>query len=185
MSWSQERRERQRSRGVVKDYEVTITPNGNKESDVTLQVKANAAQDLAGNNNTASSVTSPVHIDTIVPTVESIGGPSPGEKNGPFDVTVTFTEDVTGFGTSGVMVTGEARATAVSGSDADYRVTITPNGNKESDVTLQVKVNAAQDLAGNNNTASSVTSPVHIDTIVPTVERLVGLRQARKTVHLM
>ena len=160
--------------GSGKDYEVTITPNGNKESDVTLQVKANAAQDLAGNNNTASSVTSPVHIDTIVPTVESIGGPSPGEKNGPFDVTVTFTEDVTGFGTSGVMVTGEARATAVSGSGADYRVTITPNGNKESDVTLRVKANAAQDLAGNNNTASSVTSPVHIDTIVPTVESIGG-----------
>ena len=154
--------------GSGKDYEVTITPNANKESDVTLQVKVNAAQDLADNNNTASSVTSPVHIDTIVPTV-TISEPPPGEKNGPFDVTVTFTEDVTGFGTSGVMVTGEARATAVSGSGADYRVTITPNANKESDVTLRVKANAAQDLAGNNNTASSVTSPVHIDTIVPTV----------------
>ena len=77
-------------------YVVTITPNANEESDVTLQVKANVVTDLAGNNNTASSVTSPVHIDTAVPTV-SISGPPPGEQNGPFDVTITFSEDVMGF----------------------------------------------------------------------------------------
>ena len=154
--------------GSGADYGVTITPNADKESDVTLQVKVDAAQDLAGNNNTASAVTSPVHIDTIVLTVVISGVPL-GEQKSAFDVTVTFPENVTGFDTSDIIVTGEATATAFSGSGADYGVTITPNANKESDVTLQVRANAAQDLAGNNNIASAVTSPVHIDTIVPTV----------------
>ena len=154
--------------GSGADYRVTITPNADKESDVTLQVRANAVMDLAGNNNIASSVTSPVHIDTIVPTVAISGLPTVKQK-GPFDVTITFSEAVTGFGTSAIIVTGEATATAFSGSGAGYRVTITPNANEEGDVTLQVKENAVMDLAGNNNTASSVTSPVHIDTAVPTV----------------
>ena len=154
--------------GSGADYGVTITPNADKESDVTLQVKVDAAQDLAGNNNTASAVTSPVHIDTIVLTVVISGVPL-GEQKSAFDVTVTFPENVTGFDTSDIIVTGEATATAFSGTGADYGVTITPNANKESDVTLQVRANAAQDLAGNNNIASAVTSQVHIDTIVPTV----------------
>ena len=154
--------------GSGADYRVTITPNADKESDVTLQVRANVAQDLASNNNTASTVTSPVHIDTIVPTVAISGLPT-GEQKGPFDVTITFSEDVTGFGTSAIIVTGEATATAFSGSGADYEVTITPSANAEGNVRLQVKENAVMDLAGNNNIASPVTSPVHIDTIVPTV----------------
>ena len=51
---------------------------------------------------------------------------------------VTFSEDVTGFGTSDIMVTGEATATTFSGSGADYGVTITPNPNAEGDVTIGV-----------------------------------------------
>ena len=170
-SSSQERRQRQRSRGVAPGYRVTITPNANKEGKVTLQVKENAVMDLTGNNNTASTVTSPVHIDTIVPTVAISGLPT-GEQKGPFDVTITFSESVTGFVVDDdIELDGPARIAWKSGSDDDatYEVTITPHPDAEGDVTLQVKENAVVDLAGNNNIASSVTSPVHIDTIVPTV----------------
>ena len=123
--------------------------------------------DAALNNNTASQV----HTVRIGHDCSDgvISGVPTGDQNGPFNAMVTFSEDVTGFGTSDIMVTGEATATTFSGSGADYGGTITPNADKESDVTLQDKVDAAQDLAGNNNTASAVTSPVHIDTIVLTV----------------
>ena len=157
--------------GSGKDYTVTITPNANKESDVTLQVKVNAAQDLAGNNNTASSVTSPVHIDTIVPTVAISGLPT-GEQKSAFDVTITFSEDVMGFVVDDdVTHTGPAAIVLKSGIDGDdiYVVTITPNPGEEGDVTIEVPADVVTDLAGNNNTASSVTPPVHIDTAVPTV----------------
>ena len=156
--------------GSGKDYTVTITPNANKESDVTLQVKVNAAQDLAGNNNTASTITSPIHIDTIVPTVAISGLPT-GDQKSAFDVTITFSEDVMGFQASdlGDLVYAAASLKSGSGGDATYVVTITPGVNKEGNVTLQVPLSVVTDLAGNNNTASSVTSPVHIDTAVPTV----------------
>ena len=152
------------------EYTVTITPNANKEGDVTLQIKANAVTDTAGNANTAAStVTAAIHIDTIVPTVTSITGVPNTEQNEAFDITVTFSEDVTGFAADDVTVTGEATVTNVDSPDAnEYVLTITPNANKEGDVTLQVDANAVTDNAGNANPASAVTSAVHIDTIVPT-----------------
>ena len=151
-----------------KVYTVTITPNANKEDDVTVQVKADAAEDSAGNGNTASATTSDIHIDTIVPTVAIYGLPT-GEQKDPFNLAVFFSEDVTGFAVGDLTVTGEASATAVSGRDKTYAVTITPNANKEGDVTVKVDANAATDTAGNGNTASPATSNILVDTIVPTV----------------
>ena len=158
------------------EYILTITPNPNKEGDVTLQVKANAVTDNAGNANTASAVTAAVHVDTIVPTVAISDVPTSEELNSEFDVTITFSETVTGFTTDDIMLnnfvnTGEltATVTAVSGSGASYTATITPNSDKENDITLRVKANAVTDAAGNNNTASAATSLIHIDTILPTV----------------
>ena len=50
-----------------KVYVVTVTPNAaGAEGDVTVTVNAGAAQDLALNDNIASAVTPPIHIDTIV-----------------------------------------------------------------------------------------------------------------------
>ena len=155
-------------------YILTITPNASKEGDVTLQVKANAVTDTAGNPNTdASTVTAAIHIDTIVPTVTSITGVPPitEEQNSPFEATVFFSEAVKGFAAEDVTVTGPARVTDVdSPDDNEYILTITPNPTSEGGVTLQVKVNAVTDAAGNANTASAVTSAIHIDTMVPTVE---------------
>ena len=163
-------------------YEVTITPNAGREGDVTVQVNAAAVKDLALNDNTASTVTAPVHIDTIVPTILSITGVPGIEKNVPFDLTVTFSEDVTGFAASDLTVTGPATATSVSGSGAVYMVTITPNAGREGDVTVQVNADAVQDLALNDNTVSDETAPVHIDTIVPTILSITGVPGIEKNV---
>ena len=148
-------------------YTVTITPTATSEGDVTVKVNADTVTDAAGNNNTASAATGNIHIDTIVPTV-SIAELS-GEQKDAFDLTITFSEDVTGFATDDLTVTGEATATAVSGSGSDWTATITPNAAKEGDVTVKVNANTVIDAAGNNNTASAATGNIHIDTIVPTV----------------
>ena len=147
-------------------YTLTITPT--VSGTVTITVPANKATDDAGNQNTAASTTETVNVDVAVPTV-TISGLPMGEENDAFDVTITFSEDVTGFTKDDITVTGEATATSVSGRDASYTATITPNANKEGDVTLQVNASGVVDIGGNNNTASSVTSPIHIDTIVPTI----------------
>ncbi len=149
------------------NYTATITPNDAKEGDVTVKVKANTVTDGAGNGNTVSAATGNIRIDTIAPTVSITGLPS-GEENDPFNLTITFSEDVTGFATGDLTVTGEASATAVSGSGSSYTATITPNANKEGDVTVKVKADTVIDAAGNNNTASATTNNIHIDTIAPT-----------------
>ena len=54
------------------------------------------AQDFALNDNIASD-SHTVHIDTILPTVESITGIPIIEKNEAFDITITFSEPVNDF----------------------------------------------------------------------------------------
>ena len=153
--------------GSGKDYTAEITPNSGADGTVTISVAAGAATDAAGNGNTESDIKT-VTVDLVAPTV-IISAPPTTEQNAAFDLTIMFSEAVTGFGTSSIMVTGEATATAVSGSSDSYTATITPKANQEDDVTVTVNANAVTDAAGNNNTVSATTSNIHIDTIVPTV----------------
>ena len=155
--------------GSGSSYTATITPNAAKEGDVTVKVNENAVTDEAGNNNTASAVTGNIHIDTIAPTATITGAPTT-EQNSAFNLTITFNETVTGFAKEDLTVTGEATATAVSGSGSSYTATITPNATEEGDVTVKVNENAVTDDAGNANPISAATGNIHIDTIVPTVE---------------
>ena len=108
-------------------YTVTITPNPISEDDVTIKVDAGTVKDFALNDNTASSVTDAVHVDTIVPTVE-IRTPTI-EKNVAFDITIAFSEEVNGFDASDFTINGPVTASLPSGSDGDtdYTVTITPD----------------------------------------------------------
>ena len=153
------------------EYLVTITPTANREGDVTVRVNANAAMDDAGNGNTALTITPAIHVDTIVPTATISGLPT-GEENDAFDLTIRFNEDVTGFATDDLTVTGgvaTATVAPVGASKMNYIATITPNAISEGDVTVQVRASTVTDDAGNGNTISAVTSGIHVDTIVPTV----------------
>ena len=164
-------------------FNVPITVDANSEGPVTFQVIANGVTDDAGNGNIASAVTPAIHIDTIVPTVAISGAPDI-EKNVPFDLTVTFSEEVNGFSvTDDLTVTltpepGVTSATPIatvawkSGTPgaAVYVVTVTPNpAGAEGDVTVTVNANTVQDFALNANPAASNPASVHVDTIVPTV----------------
>ena len=154
------------------EYTATITPNATSEGDVAFYVGANTVKDLALNTNDEPSNTPEVHVDTILPTVESITGIPTIEKNVPFDITITFSEGVNGFSAGDLTLTGPATASLKAGSDGDsvYTATITPDVNAEGDVTIQVPADVVKDEALNNNIASAVTDSVHIDTIPPTVE---------------
>ena len=154
-------------------YTLTLTPTATpgQENTVTINVAVDAAMDEAGNGNVAATEAR-IIVDKILPTVTGFNGYPSGEENEAFDLTITFSEDVSDFAVEDLTVTGEASATAVaavSGSESTYTVTITPNASSESDVTIQVKANAVVDKARNQNPLSSVSNPVHIDTIVPTV----------------
>ena len=163
-------------------YEVTITPNTGKEGDVTFQVPAGAVTDAALNDNTASAVTNSVHIDTIKPTV-TITAPTMEQKDA-FDITITFSEPVTGFAVGDIDLMGPATVALKSGSDGDseYTATITPDDGVEGDVTVQIVADTVKDDAGNDNSSASNKPEVHIDTIPPEVESITGVPNIEKNV---
>src|SRR5439155_214039 len=158
--------------GTTYDVSVSgMTSNGT----VTASVTAGAAHDAAGNNSTASTSTdNTVTYDTIAPTVTSNQEASQADPTNapPTHFTVGYSEAVTGFGTSGVTLTGTASPSSdtvslVSGTTYDVSVSgMTSNGT----VLASVKAGAAHDAAGNNSLISTSTDNiVTYDTIAPTV----------------
>ena len=152
-------------------YTATITPNADQDGSVTVRVKANAATDEAGNRSQISDPTSAIPIDTMAPTATIDGIPS-GTENDAFDLTIDFSEDVTGFAREDLEIFQStpnlATVTGVTGSGREYTATITPRANKDGNMRVRVKADAVTDAAGNGNARSNQTSLVQIDTIAPT-----------------
>ncbi len=142
-------------------YTALITPTA--DGAVTVDVAGAAAQDAAGNNNTAATQLA-VTYDATAPTM-AISGAS-GNINAAFTATFTFSENVTGF-TVGDIVAGNASVSAFSATSASvYTALITPTA--DGSVTVNVAAAVAQDAAGNNNTAATQLA-VTYDATAPTV----------------
>ena len=141
-------------------YKATITPTAS--GTVTIDIPENVAEDSAGNPNQAAEQFS-VTTDMDPPTV-TITGPA-DVQTGPFDITITFSEDVTDFIADDITV-GNGSATAFSGSDTTYKATITPT--TSGTVTVDVPESVAEDSAGNLNEAAEQFS-VTADMDPPTV----------------
>ena len=139
--------------GSGSNYSVTLTPNS--EGAYSVKVPAGVATTLAGNTNTASSTYTGVY-DVTAPTVTISRGVNSDRvtppSNSAFSVTITFSEAVTGF-TSSDLALSNLTASGFSGSGSSYSVTLTPVTSWV--YSVQVPANAATDLAGNGNTASS------------------------------
>ncbi len=153
----------------------TVTVSGlTGDGSFTLGVASGAAQDQAGNANSAGGPSAAVLIDNTAPTVASIVPSTVGPTNADaVDFAVMFSEDVTGFDQAADVVvthagTASTSVTIVAVSASQYTVTvagITGDGS----FTLGVASGAAQDQAGNSNAASSPSAAVVVDNTVPTV----------------
>ena len=145
-------------------YTATITPTASGTA--TIGVAANVATDAANNSNTAAT-SQTVSVDVDRPTV-TIGVPS-GTQNGAFDVTITFTETVSGFVQSDASLTGSAASItswSMNGDNTVYTATITPTASGT--VTIGVAANVATDAASNPNTAAtSRTVTVALPELIP------------------
>ena len=89
--------------------------------------------------------------DTTAPTV-IISTTASAPVNGPFSITVTFSESVTGFDLDDLIV-GNGRASELQGNDASYAATVTPA--VSGSVTVDIPTGAAQDTAGNPSVAGT------------------------------
>ncbi|ABQ25365.1 Ig-like domain-containing protein [Geotalea uraniireducens] len=146
--------------GATYTFNVTPTANG----PVTVDIAAGAALDAAGNGNSAA-VQFSRNYDNTTPTV-TIGSMAADPTNvSPIPVTVTFSEAVTGFAAEDIVV-GNGTAGAFAGSGATYTFNVTPTATGP--VTVDIASGAAQDAAGNGNSAASQLSR-NYDNTVPTV----------------
>ena len=147
-------------------YTATVTPT--TSGSVTLNINAGVATDAANNSNTAAtSQTVTVNVDTESPGV-TVSVPS-GVQNGAFNVTITFTETVSGFTQSDVSLNGSAAsitAWSANSNNTIYTATITPTASGT--VTIGVAANVATDAANNQNTAAT-SKNVTVDVDKPTV----------------
>ena len=157
-------------------YPVTITPT----SDGTLTIFMEAgvvmdAVDMEDDYNVASNEVT-VEVDVNRPRVTEIAAPDTHNSGNAFDVTITFSEDVTGFDPSDLTLTLTNATAAISWSSntaRTYTGAITPTiaaGNTGT-VTIQVPASVAQDGANRDNTASG-TKSVTVDRERPTVDSI-------------
>ena len=108
---------------------------------------------------------SATEIDNSTPPTVAITSAATSPVDTAFAVTITFSEDVTGFEVSEITVTNGA-ASNLQGSGASYTATITPAD--DGDVTVQVPEQVAQDQATNANEASAAFT-INADLTDPTV----------------
>ena len=149
--------------GEYDTWSAEITPG--VSGTVTVDVAANVAEDGAELGNVVAPQYS-VKADFDAPAV-GISGPTDTQDSA-FDVTITFSESVTGFEKADVTV-GNGAVTALSGSGSSYTATITPTASGT--VTVDVAANKAVDAAGHGNTAASrfsVTAALTRPTVVIT-----------------
>ncbi len=85
----------------------------------------------------------------------NISAPASVSTPDPFVVTVTFSEPVSGF-TLGDVVVANGTASGLSGSGANYTLTITPSGG--GDITIDIAAGAATDALGNGSDAATATT---------------------------
>ena len=136
-------------------YTADITPTA--DGNVTVSVAAAKASDLSGNDNTVSN-NLVVAADITKPSVVLTRTTGSGTVTGPFNVTVTFSEDVTGFDLIDVTITNGTAANPVVVNNSTYTADITPTAT--GDVLIDVAAGVATDLAGNPNTvALTLTIP--------------------------
>ena len=147
-------------------YMATVTPTAS--GTVTVDIAAGAAEDSAGNPSSAADQFS-ITADTTAPTV-TIASDASEPVSGPFPVTVTFSEPVTGFELADLVV-GNGSASELQGSEATYTATVTPTASGA--VTVDIAAGAAEDGAGNPSAAAdqfSITADLTPeDTTAPTV----------------
>ena len=153
----------------VDGSEVTLTlaapvPAGQTVSLDYTQPMSNPIQDGSGNKAqsftrwylvTGSTITGTV--DTTAPSVTISGVPAISDA--PFTATFTFSEAVTGFAVGDITLGNATASSFTSTSTTVYRALVTPTA--AGAVTVDVPANAAQDAAGNGNTAATRASSTY------------------------
>jgi hypothetical protein len=149
----------------ARTYTLDVAPAA--DGGVTVSVAAGVATDPAGNPNTAAADVT-VTSDRTPPTATiTTTAPDPTATS-PIPVTVTFSEDVTGFDETDIAVTNGAVTNFAAVDARTYTLDVTPAAAGQ--VTVSVPAGAAADAAGNENAAPTPLSVTFNGTVTaPTI----------------
>src|SRR5207237_580645 len=151
-------------------YTLVVTPTANFEGNLTVDVAAGVAADLAANGNTVA-VQSVQAVDTLAPSVV-ISDDEAGTANilgGNVVYTFTFSEAVNGFTAADVVVSGGTKGTFTGADGATvYTLVVTPTANFEGNLTVDVSAGVAADLAAHCPSAALYRAQA-VDTLAPSV----------------
>ncbi|MDG0794042.1 Ig-like domain-containing protein [Cohnella ginsengisoli] len=138
-------------------YTAVIRPAA--DGPVTVGLDANVVTDAAGNANTAA----PTSVSTVydgTPPTASIASTAANQTNqSAFDVTITFSEAVTGFAVGDLSVTNGTASNLSTSDNRIYTAVITPAA--EGSVVVTLPSGSAADAAGNGNVAATPFSTVY------------------------
>lgn len=135
----------------VDDKTFTFNVAPTAEGAVTVSVAAGAAEDKKGNDSSAASKT--VTFDTTPPTTTISSSASSPTSLTSIPITVTFSEDVTGFGLTDVVVTNGTASGFATVNAHTYTFNVAPTASGT--ITVKVAGGVAADTAGNQNTAAT------------------------------
>ncbi|MCK5028523.1 MAG: Ig-like domain-containing protein [Bacteroidales bacterium] len=136
--------------GTGSVYYFSVIPDG--DGKVTIDIPSGAANDIAGNENTASAQFA-IDYDGTRPTVAiSTGAISSPTNVTPIPVTVTFSEKVSDFDIDDIEIyLGSKGALSTSVDSTVFGFNLTP---AEGNITIDINENVATDSAGNFNEAA-------------------------------
>lgn len=161
-------------------YTAIFTPDPDSIQPAALSVASGRFSDAAGNFNTDggdSNNSIALTVDTQFPTVVLTNSANAFSDRASLQVSITFSETVTGFEAGDVDVTNGG-VTAFSGVGRDYLITVTASGS--GDARISVPANVAVDSSGNGNLASAELN-VSNQTIAETQDVIANLVIARAT----
>lgn len=146
--------------GGPRVYDVVLTPTA--DGPATVQLRAGAFTDAAGNTSGASAEVRVTH-DATRPTVTDVDAPA--WASAPYPVSVELSEPVTSLAVARVAVTNGTAGPA-TGAGREWSFVVTPHA--DGPVTVTLLDDAARDAAGNPSVASGTVSTAY-DATAPTV----------------
>ena len=150
--------------GVTGAYDVTASGGNLAGVSATVGLAIAASHNIQDGASNALSNTAPTGtndnsyvVDNTAPTVTI--GDVPAISDAPFTATFTFPEAVTGFAVGDITLGNATASSFTVTSTTVYTALVTPAATGA--VTVDVPANAAQDAAGNGNTAATRASSTY------------------------
>ena len=156
--------------GVTGAYDVTASGGNLAGVSATVGLAIASSHNIQDGASNALSNTAPTGtndnsyvVDNTAPTVTISGVPAISDA--PFTATFTFPEAVTGFAVGDITLGNATASSFTVTSTTVYAALVTPTATGA--VTVDVPANAAQDAAGNGNTAATQASSTYSGTVIP------------------